>query len=135
MYRVCEADGMPNKATVFRWLRTHQEFRDQYEAAKDEAADFMVEEIKDIADDGRNDYMDALGEGAGVAYRYNGEHVQRSRLRVDARKWTASKLKPKKYGDKVSQEISGPEGKPVQVEWSIQPVIPIDQANEENPEG
>ena len=35
------------------------------------------------------------------------EHVQRSRLRVDARKWIASKLKPKKYGDYQKHEHTG----------------------------
>ena len=101
MHRACEADDMPNKRTVFRWLRTDDEFCHQYERAKAEAADFLAEEMIEIADDGTNDYMEALGDDAGIAYRYNGEHVQRSRLRIDARKWIASKLKPKKYGDKT----------------------------------
>lgn len=130
MHRACESDDMPNKRTVFKWLRTNDEFRHKYEIAKHEAADFLAEEMIEIADNGVNDYMDALGEEAGLAYKYNGEHVQRSRLRIDARKWTASKLKPKKYGDKMSQEISGPEGGPIQaVEFSILPVTPIDETN------
>ena len=57
MRTVCLSDGMPAMSTIFRWLRTHDEFRQQYEVAKDEEAYVMVEEIKDIADDGSNDYM------------------------------------------------------------------------------
>ena len=41
-------------------------------------------------------------DGEGTGYEYNGEAVQRSKLRVDARKWMASKMAPKKYGDKLA---------------------------------
>jgi hypothetical protein len=37
------------------------------------------------------------------------------RLRIDTRKWIASKLKPKKYGDKIEQEIKGEMGLTVQI--------------------
>lgn len=122
MHRACESDDMPNKRTVFKWLRTNDEFRHMYEASKAEAADKLAEEIIEISDDGTNDYMESLGDDAGPAYRYNGEHVQRSRLRVDARKWIAAKLKPRKYGDKVSQEISGPDGGPIDMSWTVEVV-------------
>lgn len=107
MHRVCEADGMPDKRTVFRWLRTNKEFRHQYEEAKSVAADKLAEEIIEIADDGRNDYMETIiteaSEGCPeiIGRKLHPENIQRSRLRVDARKWIASKLKPKKYGDKT----------------------------------
>jgi hypothetical protein len=113
---VCLAEGMPDKSTVFRWIRTNSQFRDQYARAKDESADAMIEEITDIADDGTNDWMQRQGgDGTPLGWVVNGEHIQRSRVRIDTRKWIASKLKPKKYGDKVSQEISGPNGGPVTI--------------------
>lgn len=99
---VCLADDMPNKSTVFRWLRTNEEFRDQYEIAKAECADAYADEIIDIADDGSNDYMTRKNSDGSEYEVVNSEHIQRSRLRVDARKWVASKLKPKKYGDKTT---------------------------------
>lgn len=100
---------MPCAATVFNWLRRHKEFVEQYEKAKEEQADALAEDILDIADDGTNDWMEReVGEGEGnTGWKLNGEHVQRSRLRVDARKWIASKLKPKKYGDKSDVHHSG----------------------------
>lgn len=104
---VCRDDGMPDRATVFRWLAAHQEFRDQYARAKDEAADALADDILEIADDGRNDWMERAGGDAGAGWTLNGEHIQRSRVRIDARKWIAAKLKPKKYGDKVEQTIQG----------------------------
>ena len=104
MRTVCKPDAMPNKATVFKWIRTIPEFNDQYAKAKEESADALIEEMLDIADDGTNDYMEKEdGEGNAAGYQLNGEHIQRSRLRVDVRKWAASKLKPKKYGDKIEQ--------------------------------
>ena len=88
--------AMPDKATMFRWLRKHDAFRDQYAMAKQESADAMFEEILDIADNGTNDFVETQG-----GYKTNSENIQRSRLRIDTRKWMMSKMKPKKYGDKV----------------------------------
>lgn len=99
---VCLAENMPGKTTVFRWLRTNEEFRDQYEIAKQECADSYADEIIEIADDSTNDYMDKQNKDGSTYQALNSENIQRSRLRVDARKWIASKLKPKKYGDKTT---------------------------------
>ena len=86
---------MPNKATVFRWLRGNEAFRDQYVRAKEAQAEALADEIVDIADDGHNDWMKRR-YGEDERWVENGEAIQRSRLRVDARKWVASKLLPKK---------------------------------------
>lgn len=91
---------MPDKATVFRWLADsrYATFRDQYTRARECQADYLAEEILDIADDSKNDtYIDDNGN-----VRTDQEVIGRSRLRVDARKWLASKMYPKKYGDKVA---------------------------------
>lgn len=66
----------------------------------------MAEEIQEISDDGSNDWMER--EGITVA---DHEHIQRSKLRVDSRKWLLSKMMPKKYGDRVSAEVTGADGK------------------------
>lgn len=69
----------------------------------------MADEIIDIADDGERDYIkDAEGHET-----VNYDHISRARLRVDARKWIASKLKPKKYGDKQSVAVTDPDGGPI----------------------
>ena len=89
MRTICQGDDMPAMSTVFRWLAKHEEFQEQYARAKNESAEAMIEDMLAIADHGsRTD-------------------TQRARLRVDTRKWIASKLKPKKYGDKLQQEHSG----------------------------
>ena len=112
---VCRDEGMPDARTVFRWLAANDEFRQQYARAKEEAADALVEDILEIADDGRNDWMERAGDDAGSGWLLNGEHVQRTKVRIDARKWIAAKLKPKKYGEKVEQTIQGGD-RPLQVE-------------------
>jgi hypothetical protein len=102
---VCRQEGMPDKTTVFKWLRERPEFLAQYARAKEESADAMADEILEIADNPEED-------------------AQSRRVRIDARKWIASKLKPKKYGDKIDATLSGPDGGPVQVEGRIKLVKP-----------
>jgi hypothetical protein len=110
---ICRSDPeMPDKSTVFRWLWRHPEFRDQYAQACEIRAEVHAEEMLDIADDGTDDFIERFDkDGENSWWEFRGEHVQRSKLRVDTRKWIASKLIPKRYGDKIHQEISGPGGK------------------------
>lgn len=115
---ICLKDDSPAQATVFRWLAASETFREQYARAREAQADVLADEIVDIADDGRRDYVDADG-----LKTVDHDHIARSRLRVDARKWIASKLKPKKYGDKVSTELTGADGGPVIIR-----ALPLDDA-------
>lgn len=81
-------------------------FLHQYTRAREAQADFLAEEIIEIADDGSNDFM-TITKGDQTYNVENKEVTNRSRLRVDSRKWIASKLKPKKYGDKVDLNHAG----------------------------
>lgn len=107
--RICEEnEGMPSAPTFFRWMREHEDFRNNYARAKVESADAMFEEMSDIVDDGRNDWMeDQYMKGKSPGWKVNGEAVQRSKLRWEDRKWKLSKLLPKKYGDKVDLTTNG----------------------------
>jgi hypothetical protein len=82
---------------VFIWLRVDEEFRKQYARARKEQADTLFDEILEIVD-GADD-----------------PDVQSRRLRMDARKWMAGKMRPKKYGDTIQQKISGPDGEKLEV--------------------
>lgn len=105
---VCSSDAMPNKETVFRWLRTKKDFSDQYARAKEEATDALADEILDISDEGVNDWMEKrFGKDEESSWVINGEALQRSKLRVDTRKWLMAKMKPKKYGDKLDVTSDG----------------------------
>lgn len=116
----CSHDGAPSKTTVMRWLRAHAEFRDQYARAREDQAEAHADEIVEIADDGTNDYVQKTNKDGSTFEAFDAEHVQRSKLRIDARKWAAAKLAPKKYGDKT--EITGKDGAPL-----IPPEGPIDK--------
>ena len=96
---VCADKAMPSISTVMGWLfdGNHGDFPEQYARAREAQAEIRADEIVDIADDASNDFA-ADKDGKPVA---NSEHIQRSRLRVDARKWIAAKLLPKRYGDKL----------------------------------
>jgi hypothetical protein len=98
-----KVDKVPDLSTVMDWLSDNKEFAEQYARAKEEQCEFMAEEILDISDD---DSLDMAFTEEGKQF-VDKEHINRSRLRVDTRKWILSKLKPKKYGDKIGVEHSG----------------------------
>lgn len=108
---ICKAEDKPGKSTVLRWLleEDKKDFRDQYARARELQAESHVDDIIDIADDGSNDWMEKKNaDGAVIGWQENGEHLQRSKLRIEARKWKASKLAAKKYGDKLA--LTDPDG-------------------------
>ncbi|WP_053069665.1 hypothetical protein [Xanthomonas sp. NCPPB 1128] len=83
--------------------------------ARELGEEALAEQCLEIADDSRNDWMDRAAEkGDEIALQFNGEHVQRSKLRIETRLKLLAKFNPKRWGDKVAQEISGPGGAPVQ---------------------
>ncbi len=106
---ICLVEGMPHKATVYRWLEGNEAFRDQYTRAREQQADHYAAEIIEIADDGTNDTYETEDGRELVDH----EVVARSKLRVDARKWAASKLAPKKYGERTQLEHTGKDGGPM----------------------
>jgi hypothetical protein len=101
---ICAKRDMISMQTFFRWLRENKKFREQYVRACEERSYMHAEDIIEIADNATNDYMEKL-EGDG--YIFNSENVQRSRLRIDTRKWLMSKLNPKVYGDKLDMTTNG----------------------------
>lgn len=104
--RLCETNqDLPSKFTINLWRYRYSEFSTQYAQAKLKQADLLAEEMLDIADDGTNDWMESFGpDGESIGYKLNGEHVQRSRLRIDTRKFLASKLLPKQYGQHAEEK-------------------------------
>ncbi len=84
---ICDTKGMPSRETVYTWLAKDAEFLDKYARAREDQADFYADEIIDIAD--------------------TEPDSNKARVRIDARKWKASKLQPKKYGDKIDVNHSG----------------------------
>ena len=98
--KICkDNDKYPTSKTVFAWRLTKPDFCDLYNTARQARVELMVDEMLDISDDVSHDSkLNARGEEVCDA-----EYVARSRLRIDTRKWLASKLMPKVYGEK--QEV------------------------------
>jgi hypothetical protein len=115
---VCRDEDMPAESTVRHWAAiNHEGFFAQYARAREIGYQCMAE-LLEISDDGTNDWMERDGRAV-----VNGEHVQRSRLRVDSRKWLLSKALPKVYGDKV--QVGGADDlPPVQTVTRIEIVAP-----------
>jgi hypothetical protein len=104
---------MPPESTVRLWALDDREgFAAQYARAREIGYHAMADDLIEIADDGRNDWMDRNADG-NDGWTANGEHLQRSRLRVDTRKWMLSKALPKVYGDKLDMTHANPDGSPL----------------------
>lgn len=114
--KICALDTMPRVSAVMNWLakgaaktKPYDAFLEQYTHAREAQAELYADEIIDIADDATQDDL-FNDEGKRVL---NAEWVARSKLRVDARKWAAAKLLPKKYGEKIQATHTGPDDKPL----------------------
>ncbi len=84
---ICESNHLPTTTTIKRWLRENEDFRAQYARAREEQANHYADVIVEISDTEKDAAL--------------------ARVRVDARKWVASKLLPKVYGDRQQLEMSG----------------------------
>ena len=82
--KICQDREMPAMSTVYKWMRENVQFADAYRIAREDQADLLAEQLIEIAK--------------------TEPDVQRARLMCDMRKWIASKLRPKRYGEKVEIE-------------------------------
>ena len=100
---VLKDENMPSTSTFYQWLDNDEVKAKQYARATEVRADIIFDDILAIADENTNDT--SINEN-GIEV-VNNDVIQRSRLRIDARKWVLSKLNPKKFGDKIQTEHSG----------------------------
>jgi hypothetical protein len=111
---ICREQDMPGLSTVFKWLNLVPSFMEQYRMALEIRAESLADELVEIADEGETKVV--LGSDGTTCVVFDSTAVARNRLRVDTRKWVASKLKPKKYGDKTTTELTGADGGAVKFE-------------------
>ncbi len=106
--QICLLERMPYESTIYRWLIKHKSFCEKYARAKEAQMEKFNEDILDIADDSRNDWIEKEDKRTGKKFiALNEEHIARSKIRIEARKWLMGKHKPNKYGDKVALQHSG----------------------------
>lgn len=108
---ICRDEGMPAISTVFKWLGKPENapFVEQYARAREEQAENDADKVTDLGDRCARGEIDP----------------QAARVAIDAAKWSAGKRLPKKYGDKIQQEVSGPGGGPIETktELSLRPPL------------
>ena len=128
MRSVCRDESLPSAVTLYAWMRKYPEFLKRYGQAKQESADAFAEDIVDIADEaplivvvdiGGNIQFDDKGQPLMAATTVSVAHA---RLRVDARKWTAAKLKPEKYGEKPEAQ-TGDDAEALSITIESKPAI------------
>lgn len=102
LLRISKDPKMPSQRTLSDWVaRNHLGFAEKYLEAKRISAHFLAEKALDEAYNAADDfYLD--DEGRPI---FDGNHVQRSKLIIDTIKWEVSKMLPRIYGDKVTQEF------------------------------
>lgn len=104
---LASSPDFPSMSEFYKWLKEHEEARELYEEAKQFQIRNLAEDLLEIADEPvKHFYKDEQYN----CTRVDSAVVNLSRARVDARKWLLSKLNPKVYGDKISQEITGKDG-------------------------
>ena len=115
---IVKTDGMPDRSTVYEWLLRNKEFADQYTRAREEQADTYADEIIAIADE-QPEIIAVVDKktGALIEHKLDNAFLQWQKNRIDARKWTAMKLKPKKYGDKLA--LGGDADNPLKAEVDV----------------
>lgn len=118
---ICQDERFPAPSTVRLWAVMDREgFSAPYARAREMQVEHWADEIVDISDDGTNDWIvRQVGEDR-VETVPDHEHISRSKLRVDSRKWLAAKLMPRTYGDKQQLEHTGKDGGPIETVLTIE---------------
>lgn len=94
--QICEDAALPAESTVRKWAVEDSVFGARYAGARSIGLDVIAEGTIEIADDLTED-------------------PNSRRVRIDARKWLLSKMRPDKYGDRTALEHTGAGGAPLSV--------------------
>jgi len=113
---MCKDPGYPSRSCVLRWVREDRlGFYSRYTAARESGLDIMLEDIVGISNETDVQLRQLDKDGNPVVMHLNADVISRNRLRVEARKWYLSKVAPKRFGDRVTQELVGNGGGAIQM--------------------
>lgn len=115
---------MPHLSTIYDWRDSnkHPSFSEMYARAREKLCQHWADEIvEDALDESRDQqsrvikkdgYSEKQGTYSETVETVSSDNtaVQRDKLKVDAKKWLLSKLRPREYGDKIEQQITGKDG-------------------------
>lgn len=106
--QICVSEHLPAESTVYLWVANDIEgFSEKYARAREAQQHRYADEIVEIADDGSNDWIEREHESGRVETIPDREHISRSSLRVDTRKWLMARLARRTFGDKIGIDHSG----------------------------
>lgn len=108
--KICRDEHMPSSRTVLRWKEASEAFMSDIARAREAGFDRIAADCLDIADETTFDTI--IGDNGD---RANTEWISRSKLRIETRLKLLAKWDPKRYGDKITQEHTGPEGAPLTI--------------------
>jgi transposase len=115
--QICREDGMPCLVTVWNWQKADPSVSERIARAREAGFDQIAQDALDIADDGSRDYKPSE-DGRELP---DHDHIQRSKLRVETRLKLLAKWDPKRYGERIAQELTGKDGGPIQTEGVTSP--------------
>jgi hypothetical protein len=107
--QICESEGTPARSTVHLWMANDKTLSDRYARACEVRADHVFDEIFDIADTPQLGETVTIKEDGKIETRME-DMLGHRRLQVDARKWALARMQPKKYGDRITHDGTGPAG-------------------------
>ncbi len=111
---ICSEPRMPAQSVVFQWLSKNAEFAENYARARVFWADSEFERIMEIADNTQEGVKTETDAKGGVK-TIVGDMIEHRKLQVDTRKWALARMSPKKYGDRMENRLSGPEGEALKI--------------------
>jgi hypothetical protein len=98
LVKICKDDHMPSRVTVYDWMEAHPDFRTRCARAREGLADFLVDEIEELA------------------ATTDESNVNSMKVKISTKQWRAMKMAPRIYGDRTTTEITGANGAPIQLE-------------------
>lgn len=104
---------MPAQSTIYQWLLRTPAFAEKYARARELWAESEFEKMMEIADTPQLGEKTKISEGKTEIT--TGDMVDHRRLQVDTRKWALARMSPRKYSERLLNEHSGPEGKPLEI--------------------
>ena len=113
---LCRQDDMPSWRTVYDWINADPSLASRVAYARDLGFEAIAEDILDIADDGTNDWVERKRPNGTVMNVIDSEHVQRSKLRIDARLKLLACWSPKRYGNKQTVDVGNKENETLKIE-------------------
>jgi hypothetical protein len=97
LVKICKDEDMPSRASVYRWMDARPDFATRCARAREGMADFLVDEIQDLADETTE------------------ENVQSQKVKIATKQWRAMKIAPRIYGDSSRTELTGADGGPIRI--------------------